>query len=164
MYALLSGQVNTSLCSTIPFILNSYLLCMAMCCLVQGQSTHLRFILDRRFPLVSGADLSANADEHVADANSRARPLLSLFHTWGVVLTPTVVFSCRMKICWYDINKFSASHLSSISSLSVTGWMQQFRSHTDLDKKSSSNTSAYQCPYVLALKYELIYSEGIASK
>ena len=135
MYALLSLQVNTSLCSTTLFILNSYLLCMATCRLIQGQSAHLRFILERRVPPWRGADLSANADEHVAGANSRSGPLLPLVQTWGVISAPTVVFV--FFIGWKYVYKFSASHLSSISTLSVSERMQQFRSHTDLDKKSS---------------------------
>lgn len=162
MCTLLSVRVNTSLCSTTLFILNSYLLCMATCRLVQGQSTHLRLILECRFPPVSSADLSANADEHVAGANSRSRPLLPLVQTWGVILAPTVVFCFFPR--WKYVYKFSVSHLSSISSLSVTEGMQQFRSHTALDKKknlSSSNTPAYQCPYVVALRCEIIYSGGI---
>lgn len=82
-----------ALCTTtLFFLLNSYLLCMATWCLIQGQSAHLHFILESWFPLVSGADLGANADEHVASANKRSRPLLPLVQTWGLILVPTVVF------------------------------------------------------------------------
>lgn len=164
MCALLSVQVNTSLCDAVLFILNSSLLCPATCRLVQGQSTHLHFILEHRFPPVSGADLSANADEHVDSANTRSRPLLPLVQTWGIILASTVVFCWGFFIGgggpgWKYVHTFYASHLSSISALSVIGWMQQFRRHTDLNKKelSSTNTPAYQYPYVIALRYEYIW-------
>lgn len=61
---------------SIFFISNSSVICGATCRL-RSRAVHLT----RTFPLVSGADLSANADERVAGANSRSRPLLPLVQT-----------------------------------------------------------------------------------
>lgn len=123
------------------FSLNSYLLCMATWCLIQGQSAHLHFILESWFPLVSGADLGANADEHVASANKRSRPLLPLVQTWGLILVPTVVF--LFDVFLWDQNIFEksfASHLSAVShrvdaAVQKSRWPWQ-------KKPSSANTPA----------------------
>lgn len=50
-------------------------------CLIQGQPAHLCFFSEHTFPPANRADLSANADEHVADANSRSRPFHPLVQT-----------------------------------------------------------------------------------
>lgn len=84
-----------------PFYLNM----VATCCLIQGQSAHLRFILEHRFLLASGADLSANADEHVAAANLGSWPFAPVGSNMRRLFLHLQLFFVFflffiMKICW----------------------------------------------------------------
>lgn len=132
---------------------------MAACHLCQGRSTHLCFILEHRLPPVSRADLGANADEHVAGASSRSRPLLPLVQTLAVILAPTVAVLFRF-FFFQDENIF-ISFLPLICLLSARcqsphGCSSSEVTLTLTKELSNSNTPAYQCLYVVALR--LIYS------
>lgn len=122
-----------------PYFLLCRLAFIAVCCLVQGQSTHLSFIVEFRHPPVSGADFSANADEHVATAKIKTFAP----YGYGFFFSQDVF---RMKMCLYIFCLSSVFYQHSVSQ-----WMDSavHKSHWPWQKELTlCNTAAYQCPFV----------------
>lgn len=103
---------------------------------------------------MSGADLSANADEHVAGAK------IKTFAPFGSNRRGFSTYSCCFFSGfsgWKYVYTFSASHLSSISTLSVTvDSAVQKKSHWPWQKELPPTTLLHTNVPVVALRCEYI--------
>lgn len=135
------------------YLLLCSLLCMAMCRLIQGQSAHLSFILELRSPLVCGADLSANADEHVAAAK------IKTFAPFGTNKRGFSTHSCFSRILWMKICLYIFCLSSVFYQHFVSRWMVSAvqKLHWPWQKELPSITLLHTNVPAVALRYEYIW-------